>query len=269
MDAFYDKAEELLSKISRADINSSATLCVFRANVNLFRNVLGLLNSVLPPKRERMLDMGCGYGGLAKLIADSLGVQEVYGVDKDDHRLSKAKEKGLQVCKLDLERNSLPFPDDYFNLVTSFGVLEHLACFDNLVKEAYRVLKVQGLFLVSTPNLGSWINRMALLFGYQPRNLEVSRSKLVGVHRFYYKLYQKMVPVGHICSCTLRALKELLEHYNLKVLRCWGTGIVPSPDLKLKLVVKVFDALLSRRTTLSVRLFLLAQKNSANVKSKI
>jgi len=255
----YDKAEKLLSNISEADINSSATLSVFKANLKLFRKVLKTLDEMLPSKREKMIDLGCGYGGLAKLIGDSLGFKEIYGLDVDSHRLSIAKEKGLQVHKCNLEENSFPFPDDYFDLITSFGVLEHLTYFDNMIKETHRVLKSKGTFLLSAPNLGSWVNRLSLLLGYQPRNLEISRFKVVGIHKLYYNLYEEITPVGHISSCTLRAIKELLDYYGFKVRECWGTGVVPSPDLKLNLVVKVLDGLLSKKATLSVRFILIAQ----------
>lgn len=264
MNSLYDKAEKLLANISKADINSSATLSVFKANSKLFRKVLSTLDERLPSKREKMIDLGCGYGGLAKLIGDSLSFKEIYGLDVDSHRLSIAKEKGLQVLKCNLEENSFPFPDDYFNLVTSFGVLEHLTYFDNMINETRRVLKSKGTFLLSAPNLGSWVNRVSLLLGCQPRNLEISSFKVVGVHKLYYSLYEKITPVGHTSSCTLRAITELLDYYGFRVRKCWGTGVVPSPDLKPNLIVKALDTLLSKKATLSVRFILIAKKQHQN-----
>lgn len=260
MSLVYSKAEKLLANASKADIDSSATLSAFKANLRLLREVLKTLDERLSCEREKMVDLGCGYGGLAKLIGWSLGFKEIHGLDINSHRLAIAKENGLQVYRCDLEKDSFPFPDNYFNLVTSFGVLEHLTYFDNIIKETYRILKSNGAFLLSVPNLGSWVNRFSLLLGYQPRNLEVSRFKLVGVHKTYHNLYEEISPVGHISSCTLRAIKELLAYYNFKVVKCWGTGVVPSPDLKLNLVVKVLDAILSKKTTLSVRFILIAEK---------
>ena len=112
MNLLYDKAEKLLANISKPDINSSATLSAFKANSTLFRKVLRTLDERLPSKRERMIDLGCGYGGLTKLIGNSLGFEEIYGLDMDSHRLSIAKRKGLQVHKYNLEENSFPFPNN-------------------------------------------------------------------------------------------------------------------------------------------------------------
>ena len=268
MNLLYDKAEKLLANISKPDINSSATLSAFKANSTLFRKVLRTLDERLPSKRERMIDLGCGYGGLTKLIGNSLGFEEIYGLDMDSHRLSIAKRKGLQVHKYNLEENSFPFPNNYFNLVTSHGVLEHLTYFDNMIKEAHRILKSKGTFLLSAPNLASWVNRVMLLLGYQPRNLEISRFKLVGVHKLYHSLYEKITPVGHISSCTLKAIEELLEYYGFRIQKCWGIGVIPSPDFKPNLIVKTLDALLSKKTSLSVR-FILIARNSNTIEKTV
>ena len=260
MGSVYSKAEKLLASASKADIDSSATLSIFKTKPTLLREILKTLDGKLSPEREKMIDLGCGYGGLAKLIGESLKFKEIHGVDINSQRLSIAKRKGLQVHRCNLEKESFPFPDNYFDLVTSFGVLEHLTYFDNMLKETHRILKNNGVFLLSAPNLGSWVNRLSLLLGYQPRNLEISRFKVVGVHKAYHRLYEKISPVGHISSCTLRAIEELLEYYNFKILKCWGTGVVPSPDLRVSLMVKALDAIFSRKATLSVRFILISEK---------
>lgn len=80
------------------------------------------------------------------MLSEALGFKEVYGVNKDYKRVISARNKGLRVVECDLETEPLPFPDDYFDFVTSFGVLEHLKFYDNLITEARRVLKPSGLF---------------------------------------------------------------------------------------------------------------------------
>jgi SAM-dependent methyltransferase len=260
MKALFTKAENLLNNISKWDIESSATLSAFKANKDLFRKVLKTLDNELISERKRMLDLGCGYGGLARLIGIPLGFNKIYGIDINLRRLSHAKEKGIQVYECNLEKDVFPFPDNYFHLITSFGVLEHLTFFDNMIKETHRVLKDEGIFLLSAPNLGSWVNRFTLLLGYQPRNLEISRFEVFGVHGLYHKLYEKISPVGHISSCTLKAIKELLEYYRFKIIKCWGLGIIPSPDIRLNLGLKFLDGILSKRATLSIRFILIAKK---------
>ena len=257
----YENAKRELNTISKLDIDSSATINLFRVNPKLFISILEVLDKKILLEREKMIDLGCGYGGLAKLIGKCFEFKEVYGLDIDHERLAVAKERGIHTYKCNLEKEKFPFPDNFFSLVTSFGVLEHLTYFDNILEEAYRVLKSGGVFLLSAPNLGSWANRLSLLLGCQPRNLEISRFKIVGVHNVYHKIYRRVAPVGHISSCTLKAIIELLNFYGFKILKCWGTGIVPAPDVKLNLTLKIFDKLLSKKATLSVRFIIASQKS--------
>ena len=48
--------------------------------------------------------------------------------------------------------NAFPAPDNSVDLVTAFEVIEHLAAWQDLLEEAHRVLKEEGVLLVSTPN---------------------------------------------------------------------------------------------------------------------
>ena len=51
-----------------------------------------------------------------------------------------------------MDAQHLSFPDDYFNSVLSFDVLEHLPDVDTHLKEVGRVLKKGGYYLMQTPN---------------------------------------------------------------------------------------------------------------------
>lgn len=264
MNSIYDKAEKLLASVTTRDIYSSATINIFQGNPKLFRKVLKTLDEKLPSKREKMIDLGCGWGGLAKILGESLGFKEIYGIDLENERLSVAKTRGLKIYKINMEEDSFPFPNDDFDLAISFGVLEYLTFLDNLIKETHRILKNTGMLLLSAPNLGSWVDRVALFLGYQPRNLEISRFNVFGVHKFYRSQFTKLTPVGHVSSCTLRVVKELLNYYGFKIGDCWGTGIIPQPNYKPKLILKIIDRLPSRRTSLAVRFILTAKKKLAS-----
>jgi SAM-dependent methyltransferase len=63
----------------------------------------------------------------------------------------------------------LSFLDEEFDVVSAFSdIIEFLWNPDNMVSEAYRVLRRSGYFISTTPNLASWVNRLLLLFGYLP-----------------------------------------------------------------------------------------------------
>jgi ubiquinone/menaquinone biosynthesis C-methylase UbiE len=270
-DDLSNKLHELLKSVSKEDEASSSTIRIFKGNTKFASKIISFLNSRLHEK-ERMLDLGCGYGGLTILMGKLLGIRELYGIDIDDNRLQVAKSRGICAFKLNLEEERFPFPDNYFDLVTTFGVLEHLKFYDNVIAEAYRVLKEGGLFLISTTNLASYVNRMALLLGYQPRNLEISRQKLVGIMGVYKSVYKEIQTAGHISSPTLCALRQLLESYGFQVEKTWGSGMVWSEDLKINSVwlvlIRVFDYIFSRKASFSIRLFTVARKGVATCRER-
>ena len=86
-------------------------------------------------------------------------------------------------------------------------VIEHLYNSDLVLSEIYRVLKKgdNGILILSTPNLSSWISRLALFMGYQPFSHDVLFVK--GFGRLAYKDQTN----GHIKSFTLRAMIEYLN----------------------------------------------------------
>ena len=202
---------------------------------------------------RRMLDLGTGYGVLASIIADYLDVKEAYGVDVSRERIEwinkvlRPHGSGLVGVEADV-CNALDFPPNYFDLVTSFGALEHVWCWDEVLENIKRVLRDGGYAMISVPNLGSWVNRIALLLGYQPRDLEISKKKVYGI----LPMYRTQSVVGHIKGATYRAFKEFLEDN--------GFHIVKSIPLYSNetLVVNIIDTML-RSPSLARRFIVLAK----------
>ena len=134
-------------------------------------NLLPKIFSFFPSnvKGIKILDVGCGpcvIAGIVKLRFDA----DVYGVDCDSTFVDQAKTKGIKVYGCDLESGSFPFADGSFDYVLFIEVLEHLAKPENCLKEIARVLKPNGILILSTPNLTSLQNRISLFRGKDPLN---------------------------------------------------------------------------------------------------
>lgn len=215
----------------------------------------------LPIERRpgSLLDLGCGIGGLSKWIAGRLGIDDIHGVDMDEERLEISRSRGLETYKLDLNTDRLPFDDQRFGLVTSFGAFEHLLWYDNTVSETSRVLEDRGFFLLSMPNLGAYTNRIAILFGRQPRDVEISQDVLAGVLP-QYKGKHGGKPLAHVHSATYRAMVDLLEHHDLEVVHATGF----SPDAGVKWL-PVLDAIFERFPSISRRFVMLARRRPRTV----
>jgi 2-polyprenyl-3-methyl-5-hydroxy-6-metoxy-1,4-benzoquinol methylase len=119
----------------------------------LFQRLLG------DPARwnnKRVLEVGCGNSDLLPYFAVQWGMQ-VSGIDYSEKGCSQAIEK-LQINNVvpDIYCADLFHPPDIllesFDLVVSFGVVEHFDNTDEIFKALKRFLKPQGLLFTSAPN---------------------------------------------------------------------------------------------------------------------
>jgi methionine biosynthesis protein MetW len=134
-------------------------------------NLLPKLYSFFPSNMSgaKILDVGCGPCVIAGIVKQKFDA-EVYGVDCDSTFVDQAKAKGIKVYACDLENGSFPFADGSFDCVLFIEVLEHLAKPENCLKEISRVLKSNGILILSTPNLTSLQNRISIFSGKDPLN---------------------------------------------------------------------------------------------------
>jgi ubiquinone/menaquinone biosynthesis C-methylase UbiE len=98
----------------------------------------------------RVLDLGCGTGGLALLIKRRHPDVHVVGLDPDPRALARARRKaGRAGIDLQLDQgfgDTLPYPDSCFDRVVSAFVLHHLPGAErgSTLREARRVLGPEG-----------------------------------------------------------------------------------------------------------------------------
>ena len=123
-----------------------------------------LVRAHLKPE-ARVLDVGCGRGGLVEQLAHPLN--RVIGVDPDWISLQAHR---LEIPRAAAISHALPFASHSFDLIFASWVLEHLAHPQADLAEIARVLKPGGVFVFITPNrqhplvwLNRWLARFARL----------------------------------------------------------------------------------------------------------
>ncbi|MDC3094603.1 class I SAM-dependent methyltransferase [Prochlorococcus sp. AH-716-M09] len=81
------------------------------------------------PNNPKILDIGCGKGYLLFDFLKILPDAEVYGLDISSYAIENSKEEIKSSIVLG-SANSLPWPDNYFDLVISINTLHCLSCHD-------------------------------------------------------------------------------------------------------------------------------------------
>ncbi|MBI5345126.1 MAG: class I SAM-dependent methyltransferase [Deltaproteobacteria bacterium] len=102
-----------------------------------------------------LLDIGAGRGELLKKLSSGLDVMP-YACDYHVERF----ELSVPIEKVNLNKDTLPYKDCTFDVVTCSEVIEHVENFHSMLREANRVLKKGGLFVVTTPNVLNMKSRL-------------------------------------------------------------------------------------------------------------
>jgi SAM-dependent methyltransferase len=151
---------------------------------------------------QQIVDVGCGDGAATHLVKRLDPRNTVIGVDWSAAALRRARARGLLVVQGGVGAPGLPFPDSSADVVIMSELIEHLVDTDAAVDDARRVLRPDGVLLMSTPNLAAWFNRGLVALGVQPVFSEVSLRAIYG--RPGHEV------VGHLRLFTRRALVQFL-----------------------------------------------------------
>lgn len=158
------------------------------------------------PGAPRALDVGCATGALLETLRDrgwSVAGAELCGPSAEYAR----RRRGLDVREAPLEEAG--FEEGEFDLVHASHLIEHLNDPVAFLGSVRRVLKEQGVFLVSTPNIA----------GFQARLFGPAWRSAIFDHLYLY---------------SRRTLGMLLERAGFRVLKTatWGglaAGTAPAP----------------------------------------
>jgi methionine biosynthesis protein MetW len=202
--------------------------------------------------KPKILELGCGNGSIISSVAQDLNTTSLFGVDINEKALLEAAKKGIITHRIDLNSDFLDYPNNSFDIILMEEVIEHLVNPDHALEETFRLLKNGGYLLITTPNLGWWLNRVALLIGYQPFWTECSTKYNVG--KLKRSLNESLS--GHLRLYTLRALKELLKLNNFTIIDSKGITY----EKNLPLIMKPANTIISKRLGYSEIIVLIAQK---------
>ena len=124
-------------RVSRTDASDNY---IFQRSILAYHYAAGLVSG-------DVLEIGTGMGYGIEIIAPS--ATSYTTIDKScAYDASLPENARFQ----QMEVPPISFPDESFDYVISFQVIEHIKCDKDFVKEVSRVLRKGGKFIVSTPN---------------------------------------------------------------------------------------------------------------------
>lgn len=102
-------------------------------------------------KEIKFLDIGCGRGTHIINFMKFLKGQ-FHGIDR-----CRSQIENVNIASCNLEHETLPYEDGFFDVIFSKSVLEHIKNTDNFISEAYRTLKPGGVMIIMVPD---WQSQM-------------------------------------------------------------------------------------------------------------
>jgi len=165
------------------------------------------------PNPIKILDIGCGYN--CELFKYKRKEDKYCGCDFYDKINIEIND--YQKINLNEEKLSDKYKGEKFDVIFCGEVIEHLFSPDSLLDEIKALMHKNSILILSTPNLGYYLNRIMLLFGISPFFLENSSEVKLG--RKFKLLGQFNKTEGHIKLFTYGALKDLLKLKGFKIIK--------------------------------------------------
>jgi GT2 family glycosyltransferase/SAM-dependent methyltransferase/glycosyltransferase involved in cell wall biosynthesis len=108
-------------------------------------------------KGRQVLDVASGSGYGSNLLGRA-GAVSVVGIDSSTHAVAYSTANYETTCVKFVagDAQSLPFRDNSFDVVVSFETIEHLTDHHQFLDEVERVLSVEGILVISTPNVEAY-----------------------------------------------------------------------------------------------------------------
>ena len=234
----YDLKEDLYKLFLDKDMQYS---CAYFHNQNIgidqaqFDKKKHIIEKLQIKEGMSVLDIGCGWGGMAIQIAKDTGAR-VKGITLSENQFATAKkrahEEGL-ADKVTFALQDYRNEKDTYDRIVSVGMFEHVGVdyFPAFFSKTYEILKDTGVFLLHTigqrtkPSATSpWIRKYIFPGGYIPSLSEVLKETEkqniivtdIEILRMHYAH-----TLDHWYKNTMQHKETIVKMFDDKFLRMW------------------------------------------------
>ena len=146
-------------------------------------------------KNIKILDAGCGFGNLSKRLQEN-GFKDIVALD-----IENKLKIDIPFIKADLNKN-LEF-EETSDVIICQEVIEHLENPRHLLRELKKILKKEGIIILTTPNIFNWKARI-----YYPL-----KGTICGFREEDYKVS------GHITPVTRYDFERICSEVGLRIIQ--------------------------------------------------
>jgi len=148
---------------------------------------------MIPDGLSSVLDVGCGNGGLGKVLKEKGLAKNVIGIEINADAANIARGNIDEVLSIDIENENLKFEKKCFDLIIFGDVLEHLYNPWKVLKEMKSYLKKDGYILISIPNVRYYRVLCGLIFKGEFKYEEDGILDRDHIRFFTFKMLRKYV----------------------------------------------------------------------------
>lgn len=158
---------------------------------------------------DRVLDIASGTGYGTHYLSEHLKTGQIIGVDIDSSVVDLAKKNygSRNVDYLVGDAYKIPLEDDSIDVVISFETIEHVSDPDRFMAEVQRVLKPEGLFICSTPDIRNSFHPDFHLHEFEEEEFFSLLSKRFFVTNQYFQFENPFARLSEIITSKLGKLK--------------------------------------------------------------
>ena len=142
-----------------------------------------MANRLIPEslRTGRIVDVGCGS---YPFFLQNTVFQEKYGIDKVTKDITDDRDGiKIHISQHNFENEgTLPYPDNFADIVTLLAVIEHIdpKRVLNILRQIKRILKNDGLLIITTP--AAWTDSLLRLLA----NLNIVSKEEINEHKDVY-----------------------------------------------------------------------------------
>ncbi|MFH1780351.1 MAG: class I SAM-dependent methyltransferase [Candidatus Micrarchaeota archaeon] len=195
--------------------------------MDTFKDCLNIVNK-LYKKKGKLLDVGSAAGFFVKVAEDD--GWDAHGIEpsrwlvnwgKTNLKLKNAKAGTLEEGK---------YPNDFFDVVTLWDVLEHVPDPSATLKEINRILKPGGMVFINYPNYGSSLSKISgrrwwfllsiHLYYFTPKTISAILEK-TGFKPVFYKRHWQKLALGYLVY-RVEPYNKTLSRFLVKAVKKLG-----------------------------------------------